>query len=98
MLDAVKDALQLTTTTVYDTELQDYIDAAQLDLSVTAGVTAPDTSTTDPLIKRAVVTYACAHFYLTRDPALYSTLMGAYLSQKGNLQLATGYTNWGGGT
>lgn len=95
MLEAVKNALQLTTTTKYDTELTGYIHAGLLDLTVTAGVTNATTDTTDPLIQRAVATYACAQFYLTRDPSQYAVMMAAYESQKGSLRQATGYTNWG---
>ncbi len=96
MLEAVKNALQLSTTTKYDSELTDYIHAGLLDLTVTAGVTnATTTDTTDPLIQRAVVTYACAQFYLTRDSSQYAVMMAAYESQKGSLRQATGYTNWG---
>lgn len=95
MLEAVKNALQLTTTTKYDSELTDYIHAGLQDLTVTAGVTNATTDSTDPLIQRAVATYACAQFYLTRDSSQYAVMMAAYESQKGSLRQATGYTNWG---
>lgn len=97
MLEAAKRALQLSVTT-YDTELTDYISAGLLDLSVTAGVEAATADTSDALVKRAVVTYACAMFYLTRDVAQHQALMAAYESQKGALRIATGYTDWGDGT
>lgn len=95
MLEAAKRALSLDITN-YDTELSGYISAALLDLSVTAGVTGATADTDDPLIINAVVTYACAFFYLTRDPDKYQTLMKAYEMQKGNLRIATGYTDWDG--
>lgn len=97
MLEATKRALQLSVTN-YDAELSEYIDAGLRDLYVTAGVTAAEDATSDALIKRATVTYACAMFYLTRDVAQYQALMASYDSQKGNLRIATGYTSWGDGT
>lgn len=95
MLEAVKNALQLTTTIMYDSELTGYIYAGLQDLTVTAGVVNATTDSRDPLILRAVVTYACAQFYLTRDSSQYAVMMAAYESQKGSLRQATGYTNWG---
>ena len=95
MLEMVKDALQLTTTTKYDSELEWDINAGLLDLTATAGVVTATTDSRDPLILRAVVTYACAQFYLTRDSSQYAVMMAAYESQKGALRQTTGYTNWG---
>lgn len=93
MLDEAKRALNLTIT-AYDTELSGYIDAGLLDLSVTAGVTAAEAGTDDPLVRRAVVTYTCAQFYLTRDSERYKLLMDSYDAQKGALRIADGYTDW----
>ena len=56
MLAEVKLALRVTTTD-FDTEIQSLIDAAVADLTL-AGVAAEKAqSTTDPLIKRAIITY-----------------------------------------
>lgn len=88
MLEAVKRAFPLTTN-FYDEELQSLIDAALADLGL-AGV---DSSLiTDPLIIQAVKTYVRAKF---KSPDNYDQLWASYESQKGQLQIATGYTDWG---
>lgn len=88
MLDAVKRALGLTVD-IYDDELQDLIDAAYLDLDI-AGVTGYDVD--DALVRQAVKTYVRAHF---KSPDDYDRIAASYEAQKGQLQIATGYTIWG---
>lgn len=89
MIDDVKLALRLTTT-AYDNELNDLIDAGLGDLGV-AGVVGQ--TTTDPLIKRAVITYCKIHF---GSPADFDKLMKTYNEQKAQLSTCTGYTEWSG--
>lgn len=86
MLDKVKKALRITTT-YYDSELTDLIEAAKLDMGV-AGVVAPDT---DELITRAIITYCKMSFGLPED---YDRLKASYDEQKAQLVTATGYTAW----
>lgn len=88
MLDKVKLALRIKTN-VFDDEINDLISAALADLGI-AGIT--NTSTTDPLIIRAVTTYCCANFGETDN---YDRLKSSYDEQKAQLQTATGYTDWG---
>lgn len=88
MLDAVKRALRLTTD-AYNAELQELIDSALLDLGI-AGVTEYETD--DPLVLTAVKTYCRMHF---GSPDDYDRLAQSYDAQKGALQIATGYTDWG---
>lgn len=90
MLDAVKRALGLTVD-AYDDEVQELIDAALLDLGI-AGVTGYGTD--DPLVLMAVKTYCRMHFHSPDD---YDKLLASYEAQKGALQIATGYTDWGDG-
>lgn len=90
MLESVKRALQLTTA-IYDDELQELIAAGLADLGL-AGVDS--TLIMDPLIIQAVKTYVRAHF---KSPEDYDRLLASYESQKGQLQIATGYTDWGDG-
>lgn len=89
MLEKVKLALRLKTA-AFDAEIQDLIDAALADLKL-AGITKEDQE--DPLIIRAVVTYCRANF---GSPDDYQLLKASYDEQKGQMQTATGYTNWGG--
>lgn len=61
LLDDVKLALRITSS-AFDSEIQDLINAARADL-ILAGV-KPEKANDDldPLIKRAIITYAKAHF------------------------------------
>lgn len=89
MLEKVKLALRLKTA-AFDAEIQELIDAALADLKL-AGITKEDQE--DPLIIRAVVTYCRANF---GSPDDYQPMKASYDEQKGQMQTATGYTNWGG--
>lgn len=88
MLDDVKLALRLTTT-AYNNELNNLIDAGLADLGV-AGVTEDDT--TNALIKTAVITYCKLHF---GSPTDFDRLKAIYDEQKAQLSMCTGYTDWG---
>jgi hypothetical protein len=90
MIEAVKLAMAITTD-AYDEEIQSLIDAALLDLGV-AGV--DNTLTSDKMIQRAVITYCRMMFH---SPADFEHLRWAYEALKGQMQIATGYTNWGDG-
>ena len=94
MLAEVKLALRVTTTD-FDTEIQSLIDAAVADLTL-AGVAAEKAqSTTDPLIKRAVVTYCKAHFGY-EEPAQAELFMKSYNALKSHLALSQEYTEVSG--
>ena len=88
MLEKVKLALRITTT-AFDSEINDLIEAALADLGI-AGVST--LTETDPLIIRAVTTYCRVNF---GQPDDYDRLKLAYDEQKAQLQMATGYTDWG---
>lgn len=87
MLAKVKMALRITTT-AYDTELNDLIEAAKQDMGV-AGVVLP--STLDELVTRAIITYCKMSFGLPED---YDRLKKSYDEQKAQLVTHTGYTQW----
>lgn len=87
MLEKVKLALRITTD-AYDSELNDLIEAAQLDMGI-AGVTIP--IDLDALVSRAIVTYCKIHF---GEPDDYDRLKASYDEQKAQLSMATGYTTW----
>lgn len=87
MLEKVKLALRISTDK-YDTELNDLIDSAKLDLGV-AGVVVPQT--VDALVTKAIITYCKMSFGLPED---YDRLKRSYDEQKAQMSNATGYTDW----
>ena len=87
MLAKVKLALRISTN-VYDSELNDLIEAAKLDLGI-AGVVVPQT--VDALVTKAIITYCKMSFGLPED---YDRLKRSYDEQKAQLSNATGYTDW----
>ena len=91
MLEKVKLALRITTTS-FDSELQDLIDAAKVDLGI-AGVLIPVTtdSNLDVIIQKAIITYCKLNF---GEPDEYDRLKRSYDEQKAQLSMATGYTVW----
>jgi hypothetical protein len=91
MLNKVKLALRLTTD-AYNSELNDLIEAAKLDLGI-AGVVLP--ASLDAIAERAVITYCKVHFSALTDGE-WSHLKASYDEQKAQLATATGYTDWMG--
>ena len=83
MLEKVKRALRVSTS-AFDDELTDLIEAAKLDL-VLSGV---ETSDVDALIGKAIITYCKMSFGLPED---YDKLKKAYDEQKAQLKIATNY-------
>ena len=105
MLKEAKKALRVTST-IYDTEIASLLMAGANDLAI-AGVDLPGTVTftigtndavtdqstlTDPLAMRAVITYAAMRF---GNPPNYDRLMDAYDTQKCQLMHAAAYTDYG---
>ena len=86
----VKKALRITTD-AFDSEIEDLISAALLDLGI-AGVTGQNAVLTDALTLRAVVTYCRVHF---GSPEEYDRLKASYDEQKAQMSMATNYTDWG---
>lgn len=89
LIDDVKLALRVTTN-AFDPEISDLINAAVADMGI-AGVSNNDT--TDPLVKRAVITYCRLNF---GQPDDYDRLKASYDEQKAQMGMATGYTTWTG--
>lgn len=87
ILSDVKLALRITTD-AFNAEISDLVDAAVRDLNV-AGVENNELS--DPLVKRAVITYVKLHF---GEPDEYDRLKASYDEQKAQMSMATGYTEW----
>lgn len=90
MLETVKKALRVTAET-YDDEISRLISAGLKDLGI-AGVDS--TLENDPLVTQAVCTYCRVHF---GSPDDFDRLKKSYDEQKAQLQVATGYTDWGDG-
>lgn len=87
ILDKVKMGLRISTT-AYDEELADLINAARLDLGI-AGVTV--SSELDEIVTRAIITFCKMSFGIPED---YDRLKKSYDEQKAQLVTATGYTDW----
>lgn len=87
-LVAVKMAMGITVS-AYDTEISDLIDAGQKDLELVCGITLDPA---DKLVLQAIKTYVRMSF---RSPGDYDRLRQSYEAQKGQLMIATGYTDWG---
>lgn len=85
LLNAAKLATRLVNT-AYDDEISRLIKAASADLGV-VGVSA-DSSTTDPLLTQAIITYVRLHF---GTPSDYDKLKQSYDEQKGQLITCAGY-------
>lgn len=90
ILERVKLALRISTNK-FDADIQDLIDAAIADLLLTDITQA---SEDDPLVRRAIITYARAHFGIP-EPAEYKRLKEAYDEQKAQLLMHSDYTDWG---
>ena len=89
ILQAAKLALRITTT-AFDAQISDLIDAALLDLE-TAGVTYVDPN--DALVRQAVITYVRMYF---GEPDEWDRLKASYDEQKAQMSTRTGYTTWEG--
>lgn len=78
-------------TSALDDEVERLLNAALLDLGI-AGVEVPEQL--DPLVRTAAITYFLVHFG-EPEADRYDRLKASYDEQKAQLQMATGYTNWG---
>lgn len=89
LLGDVKKALRISTsTTDFDDEVQDLIDAAKADMGL-SGVVSEKVIDTDPLIKRAVVTYCKANFGYDNPDS--DRLARSYDMLKTHLSLSVNY-------
>lgn len=77
----------------FDGMIADLIMAAKADL----GITDIDTEIledSNPLYKRAIITYCRMNFAVFGLPDGYDRLKQSYDEQKAQLSMATGYTRW----
>lgn len=91
MLEAVKKACRVTAT-AYDDELIGLIAAAKADLALAGVKKEKAENDTDPLIRRAVITFCKLNF---GAPENYDKLKASYDEQKAQLQGAATYAKWG---
>lgn len=90
ILDKVRLALRRSTD-AFDGEIEDDINACLKDLEI-AGVT--NTEETDTLVIKAVKVY-CKMYSNDVTDGEFDRLKKSYDELKAQLQMATGYTNWG---
>ena len=83
ILNDVKLALRVSAD-VFDNEINGLIAAAKGDL----GIVGVENAETDPLIKRAIITYCRLYF---GEPDDFDRMKAAYDEQKAQLITATGY-------
>ena len=88
-LAKAKKAMRITTT-AFDDEITDLMEAALADLGI-AGVDGDNAIISDSLVRTAVITYCKMHF---GEPDEYDRLKASYDEQKSQLAMATGYTTW----
>lgn len=90
MLSEVKMALRISpANSTFDMEIEALIAAAKADLKLSGVSPAKVVDTTDPLIKRAVVTYVKANFGFDNPDS--EKLMRSYEMLKAHLTLAGDY-------
>lgn len=75
---------------VFDSELSRLIRSAKLDLGI-AGVVLDDN--VDELIENAIITY-CKFNFQSMPGDEYDRIKASYDEQKGQLRIASGYTDW----
>jgi len=89
MLEEVKGALRITTDApVFNDEVENLIEACKLDLMI-AGISESKIDSDDPLIKRAIITYAKAHFGFDNPES--NRFTDSYVMLKQHLSLAGDY-------
>ena len=92
LLDDVKLALRISSS-AFDSEVQDLIDAANADLQL-SGVHPNRLDEGDPLIRRAIITYAKANFGYDNPEA--ERFQRSYDMLKAHLTLSQEYTTGDG--
>lgn len=94
LLDDAKTACRVASS-AFDTEINDLISSALLDLGITdiqASLLVSENPT--PLIKQAVLTYVKMNFGFQNEQ--YARYKSAYDEQKAQLLMSSEYTEWGG--
>lgn len=91
MLDDVKTALRISqSSTAFDMEIQDLIEAARLDLEQSGISSEKAKDDNDPLIKRAIIVYCKANFGYDSNTSA-ERFHDSYVMLKQHLSLAGDY-------
>lgn len=94
LLDDVKVTCRVTST-AFDVELADLIQAAFADLGITdISESLLTEGSCPPLVKRAVLTYCKMNFGEVED-GVYDRLKTSYDEQKAQMLMSSTYTDWG---
>lgn len=94
LLDDVKVTCRVTST-AFDVELADLIQAAFADLGITdISESLLTENSCPPLVKRAVLTYCKMNFGQVED-GFYDRLKASYDEQKAQMLMSSTYTDWG---
>ncbi len=89
MLEKVKGALRITTNApIFNDEVQGLIEACKIDLNI-AGIDTEKLNSDDPLVERAIITYAKGHFGYDNPEA--ERFLKSYEMLKQHLSLAGDY-------
>lgn len=91
LLAKAKTTLRITTT-AFDEEITDIINAGIQNLITRGVIVSTESGSLDPMVLRALMTYVRAMFGEPSDP---ERLHASYNEQLGQLMTTTGYTNWG---
>lgn len=96
LIDKVKVACRVTST-AFNEELTDLIDAAFSDMGITDIRSDLLTETEiDPLVQRAVITYCKMNFgFAQLAEGQYELLKKSYDEQKAQMLMSSSYTDWG---
>ena len=93
-LTSIRQYMRITST-AFDPEIKDLINAARADLVLGGVLEAKANDETDPLIKKAVTTYVKAEFGLDNEDA--DRLRASYKEQRNGLSLSDSYIAAEGG-
>lgn len=93
LLDDVKTALGVFDDE-FDPMITDLIASAKADMGIT-DINTETLTESNPLYKRAIITYCRLNFSVFGVPDGYDRLKASYDEQKAQMLMATGYTNWG---
>lgn len=77
----------------FDGMISDLIEAAKADLGIT-DIDVETIGDSNPLMKRAIITYCRLNFSVFGLPEGYDQLKRSYDEQKAQMSMATGYTEW----